>query len=137
MRYQTEQSRRILSLLQQNKTRHLTAEEVYTLLKAQGDPVGQTTVYRQLEKLCLSGTVRKFSGADGGSACFQLVENGAVCQTHYHLKCIGCGKLLHTECNLLDTLSAHILADHGFQIDGSRTVFYGLCADCAKKEGKC
>ncbi len=136
MAYQTAQSRRILAVLRENKARHLTAEEVYLLLKEQGTPVGQTTVYRHLEKLCAEGTLRKFAGADGGGACFQFAENGAVCKEHYHLKCTSCGALLHAECDFLDELSAHILADHGFTIDGSRTVLYGLCAACAEKENR-
>lgn len=134
MAYQTAQSRRILAVLEENKERHLTAEEVYLLLKEQGAAVGQTTVYRHLEKLCTEGTLRKFSGADGGGACFQLAENGTVCKAHYHLKCTACGALLHAECDFLDELSAHIRADHGFIIDGSRTVLYGLCTACAEKE---
>lgn len=136
MAYQTAQSRRILALLQENKTRHLTAEEVYLLLKEKGETVGQTTVYRQLERLCEQGAVRKFAGADGGSACFQFTENGTVCKAHYHLKCTACGKLLHAQCEFLNELSDHIRAEHGFAVDGSRTVLYGLCADCAKKENK-
>lgn len=134
MAYQTAQSRRILTLLQENKERHLTAEEVYLLLKEKGETVGQTTVYRHLEKLCAEGVVRKFAGADGGGACFQLAENGTVCKAHYHLKCTACGALFHAECDFLDELSNHIRADHGFLIDGGRTVLYGLCADCVKKE---
>lgn len=136
MAYQTAQSRRILALLQENKTRHLTAEEVYLLLKEKGETVGQTTVYRQLEKLCGQGVARKFAGANGGSACFQFTENGAVCKAHYHLKCTACGKLMHAQCEFLNELSDHIRAEHGFSVDGSRTVLYGLCADCAKKENK-
>lgn len=134
MAYQTAQSRRILALLQENKARHLTAEEVYFLLKEKGETVGQTTVYRQLEKFFSEGVVRKFAGTDGGGACFQLAENGEVCKAHYHLKCTACGALFHAECDFLDELSDHIRAEHGFVIDGSRTVLYGLCADCVKKE---
>ncbi len=133
MGYKTRQSVEILSLLAENKERHLTAEEVYLLLKSRGESVGQTTVYRHLERLCEAGKVRKFAGADGGGACFQLAENGEVCRAHYHLKCTACGALLHAECDFLNALSEHIQKEHGFAVDNGRTVFYGLCADCAKK----
>lgn len=135
MVYQTRQSKRILEELQKNKERHLTAEEIYLRLKESGGGVGQTTVYRQLEKLCEQGTVRKYLSGTG-SACFQLVEQGAQCHTHYHLKCTACGKLIHTECAVLNALSEHIQAEHGFSMDSSKTVFYGLCAACAQKENK-
>lgn len=134
MAYKTRQSECILHILEQNKHRHLTAEQIYFLLQECGSPVGQTTVYRQLEKLSKEGKVRKFSGGDGDSACFQLAEDVGACHDHYHLKCTECGKLYHAECDFLKELSAHIEKVHGFQIDGSRTVFYGLCADCAKEK---
>lgn len=134
MAYKTRQSAVIEQLLQDNRDRHLTAEEVYRLLRAQGESVGQTTVYRHLEKLCALGTVRKYRSGDGG-ACFQLAESREGCHTHYHLKCTACGKLLHAQCSFLNALSEHILAEHQFVVDGSKTVLYGLCADCAQKEG--
>lgn len=133
MAYKTRQSAEILSLLAQNRERHLTAEEIYFLLKSKGETVGQSTVYRQLERLFSEGKVRKFAGADGLGACFQYAENGVVCRAHYHLKCVACGCLLHAECGFLNTLSEHIQKEHGFTVDNGRTVFYGLCADCAEK----
>lgn len=133
MAYKTRQSAEILSLLTQNKERHLTAEEVYMALKNKGEQIGQTTVYRQLERLFSEGRVRKFAGAQGCGACFQYAENGEVCHAHYHLKCVSCGCLLHAECDFLNTLSEHIQKEHGFTVDNGRTVLYGLCAACTEK----
>lgn len=135
MPYKTKQSESIERLLWENRARHLTAEELYRLLREAGVSIGQTTVYRHLDKLCADGTVRKFLGGDSG-ACYQLTQGGDACRAHYHLKCTACGKLIHAQCAYLDTLSAHIQKEHGFLVDGSKTVLYGLCSDCAKKEGK-
>lgn len=135
MVYKTKQSESIERLLRENRGRHLTAEELYRLLQEAGESVGQTTVYRHLDKLCAQGTVRKFLGGDGG-ACYQLAGSDESCRTHYHLKCTACGKLFHAQCNFLNALSEHIRKEHGFSVDGSKTVLYGLCDTCAKKEGK-
>ena len=35
------------------------------------------------------------------------------------------------ECHMLDELSQHLEGAHGFRIEPSRTVLYGLCAKCA------
>ena len=86
-----------------------------------------------LKKLCASGEVRKFTGGDGDSACYQYAGKNAECREHYHLKCTECGKLIHAECKFLSELSAHIYNEHGFKVDGSRTVLYGVCGDCLKK----
>lgn len=133
MTYKTRQSALILQVLEENRDRHLTAEEIYLLLKERGEPVGQTTVYRHLEKLCADATVRKYAGGDGDSACFQLAD-AKNCKMHYHLKCTACGRLFHTECAYLNTLSEHIKNEHGFLVDSSKTVLYGLCKTCAKEK---
>ena len=61
----------VFDILLENKDRHLTADEIFEKLRKSGESVGKTTIYRHLEKLCTSGEVRKFTGGDGDSACYQ------------------------------------------------------------------
>ena len=44
------------------------------------------------------------------------------------------GKLIHMHCDELPELQKHILQHHGFAIDPVRTIFYGVCSDCAKEK---
>lgn len=133
MNYNTKQSMLILEYIKANADRHLTADEISEGLK---NLVGKATVYRNLERLCGSGTVRKYILTDGKSACYQYAD----CEPHtrhFHLKCLECGRLYHLECEHLTELDEHIRAHHGFSVDPSRTVFYGTCKECMKaKEGK-
>ncbi len=133
MQYKTKQRDAILDLLRKNNDRHMTADDIYTSLMGSGVKVGKTTVYRYIEALVNEGAVRRYDNGGTGGACFQIVENGS-CQTHYHLRCTGCGKLFHLQCGLVRELQQHVLKDHGFAIDGSRTVFYGLCRECIEKK---
>ena len=55
------------------------------------------------------------------------------CHDHFHMKCLKCGRLFHLECDHLKDIAAHISKMHDFTIDSSRTVFYGICGECAKK----
>ena len=123
MSYNTKQSKMVFDILLENKDRHLTADEIFEKLRKSGESVGKTTIYRHLEKLCASGEVRKFTGGDGDSACYQYAGKNAECREH-----------IHAECKFLSELSAHIYNEHGFKVDGSRTVLYGVCGDCLKKE---
>ncbi|MEG0545611.1 MAG: Fur family transcriptional regulator [Oscillospiraceae bacterium] len=132
--YTTKQSELVLQCLKDNKETHLTAEKVYSVLKENNMGVGRTTVYRHLEKLYSDGIIKKFIGGDGDSACFQYSDCGKVNHSHYHLKCTCCGALFHTECEFLGDLSKHILTEHNFIVDGSKTVLYGLCSECAKSQ---
>ena len=94
------------------------------------------------EKLEQDGLVRRYSLDDRGSACWQYAgTDGAAgaCRHHFHLKCTECGTLFHLNCDHLQEIAAHVASEHGFCIDPARTVFYGICADCAvlneQKEG--
>ncbi|MBQ2313937.1 MAG: hypothetical protein II187_03455, partial [Treponema sp.] len=44
-----------------------------------------------------------------------------------------CGKLFHLECRELEDIQRHLAAGHGFALNPFRTVFYGLCSECAGK----
>lgn len=132
MGYETKQSRLVSEFLKANADRHYSAEEVYFALVKGGGHIGRTTVYRQLDKLVDDGRVRKFSSGDNDACCYQFC-NPDVCHNHYHLKCSGCGKLIHTECDFLDKLSSHIFSEHRFVVDSSQTVLYGLCPDCQER----
>ena len=74
MSYNTKQSKMVFDILLENKDRHLTADEIFEKLRKSGESVGKTTIYRHLEKLCASGEVRKFTGGDGDSACYQYAS---------------------------------------------------------------
>ena len=131
--YRTKQSELVLSCLKNNSQRHLTVEEISDILKAENTPVGSATIYRNADKLVSEGIVRKYSSDSKMSACFQFVSEKG-CSNHFHLKCTNCGKLFHASCPVLDSIGEHILSHHGFFVDNTRTVFYGLCKDCNKTE---
>ncbi|MCI8756980.1 MAG: transcriptional repressor [Oscillospiraceae bacterium] len=132
--YKTKQRQRVLNYLMANSHRHITVEDAAEDLRHKGEPVGKTTIYRYFERLVEDGLVRKFT-AEGESACFQYIA-GDTCQEHFHLKCVDCGKLFHLECAYLEQLEQHIFDVHHFTIHSGRTVFYGLCEDCAQKASK-
>ena len=138
--YQTKQGAQLLDYLKSHAGRHITAAELIHALAENGTPMGAATVYRRLEKLEAEGLVRRFALDDRGSACWQYIDPDAPaadCHAHFHLKCTACGELYHLDCDHLHEIAAHVAADHGFAIDPSRTVFYGVCADCTeKKENK-
>ena len=132
--YQTKQKTQILEYLESHPERHITAAELLVALAQSGTPIGSATVYRQLERLEAQGLVRRYALDDRGSACWQFAGSSDVhgdCCSHFHLKCTRCGTLFHLDCGHLHGIAAHVESDHGFSIDLSRTVFYGVCAACS------
>ena len=110
--YKTKHREELLDYLKSIPGQHITAGEICNCLKTKGSTIGTATVYRQLEKLVDHCTKEK---------C-------------YHCKCESCGKLIHMDCDEIEAFTEHLSEHHGFRIDPYRTVFYGLCGDCVKKE---
>ncbi len=131
--YNTKQRDKIIFCIKSFGDSHFTAAELFERLAADGIPVGQATVYRMLELLSERGEIRKYTLDGKGASCYQNEMQGGDCALHFHLKCLDCGRLLHTDCSELSKISSHLLSEHGFSIDSSKTVFYGTCPVCSGK----
>ena len=131
--YKTKQKEILLECLNENKDIHMTASDILVYLRAKGHTVGMSTVYRQLDKLAAGGYVRKYIIDESSPACYQYIGGTVDCTEHFHLKCNVCNKLIHTDCSMMKKISEHLLESHGFAVDSSKTLLYGVCEDCAKK----
>lgn len=131
--YNTRQKELILEFLRDNSSEHITVQKICNFMNNAGTPVGTATVYRQLSRLVEKGLVRKYVLDERSGACYQYIGNSAGCGEHYHLKCVSCGKLIHLDCKFLNGINLHILQEHGFVVDNSKTVFYGQCRECRER----
>lgn len=133
--YKTKQRQIILDYLAHVRRQHITAAEICEHFRKCKIQISPATVYRHLEKFISDGIVRKYYMDGIPGACFQYIGICEDCESHIHFKCVECGCLICVECEKLDDLRAHFSHEHGFQIDSAKTVFYGKCPDCLKKEG--
>lgn len=135
--YKTKQQELLFSYLREMQGKHFTAEDVRAHFEAKNISIGIATIYRQLEKLVAEGKIQKYFIDDHSAACFEYDgENCDASEQHFHLKCELCGRLIHLECEELEELGGHLKTEHGFVINPLRTVFYGVCTDCASKKEK-
>lgn len=132
MKYNTKQRELILDFLSSSRDKHIKADEIIEYLKNSDTPVGKSTVYRYLDALVEQNIIRKYTIEDGIGACYQFIENNKACSEHYHLKCSNCGELFHVSCEFMDEINEHIYKEHGFKVDSSKTVFYGICNKCGE-----
>ena len=72
--YKTRQRSLILSYLDSNRDRHITAEEIITHFRSKGTKIGKSTVYRYLNLLLEKGIIRKYLRGDGPTACYCYVD---------------------------------------------------------------
>lgn len=131
--YKTRQKEQILQYLTTHTGEHVTAQELSRHLEADGTHVGTATIYRCLDQLVTDGLLRKYTFDNRTCACYEYLPHSELCRRHFHLKCMICGTLYHVTCEHLDGLESHILEHHGFRIDQSKTVLYGVCAACQEE----
>ena len=134
MSYTTKQQQAVLACLSQRQEAPISAAELAEALRRSGHPVGLATIYRQLEKLESSGLVHKVSTAEG--ALYQYCDRAADGRECLLLRCTGCGRIVHLDCDHLRPFYDHLRHHHGFTIDHHASVLAGLCGQCAHRGGE-
>ena len=111
----------------QSRCDHPTADMIYMDIRKEIPNISLGTVYRNLSLLADHGMIIRLS-IDGKAERFDCITG-----THYHFVCQECGEVEDLEIQLP---TINDVAQEGFtgQITGHNTFFYGLCADCLKKQ---
>ncbi|MBM6846344.1 Fur family transcriptional regulator [Bacillus licheniformis] len=130
----TPQREATVRVLLENEEDHLSAEDVYLLVKEKSPEIGLATVYRTLELLTELKVVDKINFGDGVSR-YDLRKEGAA-HFHHHLVCMECGSVVEIEEDLLEDVEEIIEKDWKFKIKDHRLTFHGICHDCQQKESE-
>jgi Fur family transcriptional regulator, ferric uptake regulator len=115
---------KILNLFENSDVRHLTAEDVYKVLLAEGMDIGLATVYRVLTQFEQAGILIRHH-FESGKAVFELNQGGH----HDHLVCIQCGHVEEFVDAEIERRQTKIAKDRGFTIHEHSLQIY---ADCIK-----
>jgi len=128
--YTTRHGKAVLVCLMDFEPSYVTAAQVQEHLRRQNVAISRPTVYRQLERLVSSGRARKhlFDGVSVNN--YQYVDSAQAVSESYNLICEVCERAYSIQCEEVDQVSQHVFTEHGFQINESKTVFYGKCRDC-------
>lgn len=118
---------KILQLLENSETRHLSAEDVYKALIDQGEEVGLATVYRVLTQFESAGLVMRHR-FEGGHSVFEL----HTVEHHDHIVCSKCGKVEEFFDEIIEERQDKIAAEYGFEITDHSLYLYGICGECQK-----
>lgn len=105
---------------------HLSAEDLYQLVKAEDPSVGFTTVYRTLKLLAECGLAREEGLGDDRMRYEHLYNH----QHHDHLICTACGRLIEFYSDVIERKQDEIAAEHGFKPTRHSLRIWGLCSDC-------
>ena len=119
---------KILEMLENSETRHLSAEDVYKLLLESGEEIGLATVYRVLTQFESAGLVARHH-FEGGHSMFELNEG----DHHDHILCVKCGRVDEFMDETIEKRQRQIAQDAGYEITDHSLYIYGICPDCRGK----
>ncbi|MFF2481863.1 Fur family transcriptional regulator [Paenibacillus sp. NPDC058071] len=127
----TSQREATVRVLLENEKDHLSAEDVFLLIKPKYPEIGLATVYRTLELLSELHIVEKVNFGDG-AARFDLRSNDQA-HHHHHLICTKCGTVEEIKEDWLLPLENRVQAEFGFTVTDHRLDFQGICKACKAK----
>ena len=117
---------KILEILESSEGgRHMSAEEVYDVLRAQDEKIGLATIYRVLTQFEAAGLVTRHN-FEGGHAVFELNEG----EHHDHILCVKCGRVEEFVDETIEQRQQAIAKEHGFTITDHSLTIYGVCEVC-------
>ncbi|MEP7208949.1 MAG: ferric iron uptake transcriptional regulator [Casimicrobiaceae bacterium] len=123
---------KIINLFETSQVRHLSAEDVYRQLLAEGLDIGLATVYRVLTQFEQAGLLTRHH-FESGKAVFELNEG----HHHDHLMCINCGRVEEFYDAEIEKRQTRIARDRGFEIKEHALYLYAECVKprCPHRRG--
>jgi Fur family ferric uptake transcriptional regulator len=133
--YNTEQKKMLLDFLERHHDSSYTIDEIVDGLKvAAGENApGRSTVYRLMTRLVEERHVQRFAGEGSRRFLYRIIADDH-CRNHLHLKCLGCGKILHLDRETSDALLKSVKEIKDFSISEEDTLLFGNCAACRTGE---
>lgn len=132
--YNTQQKKELMDFLKKHPEHAYTIDDIAEGMKADpefANPPGKSTIYRLMPGLAEENLVKCFSAGRGTKTTYQIM-GGESCHFHIHLKCTGCGRLLHMSDEASRAISGNLLDTSGFRLDVGRTTLFGLCRSCTE-----
>lgn len=123
---------KVLQIFHAADRRHLSAEDVYKALLAEGSDIGLATVYRVLMQFVQAGLLER-RHFEGDKAVFELNEG----RHHDHMVCLRCGRVEEFVDAEIERRQQQIAAERGFELQAHALSLYGLCSrpECRRPGG--
>lgn len=116
----------ILSCLRRTEE-HLTAEQIFLLVKQEEPGIALATVYNNLNRLCQTGEIRRVSVAG------QTDRYDRTVKPHGHLICDRCGSITDA---VLPELLPELERQLHTRLSAYELNLHYLCPDCRRAEEK-
>ncbi len=123
----TNQRELILTKVRESR-QHLSADELYELVKKDMPRISLATVYRNLEILSEAGLIKKLE-ISGRQKRFDYDVSD-----HDHIYCVKCHRIDNLDTERMSLTSVPEEAKRGYAVSGYRLEVAGICPECQKNE---
>lgn len=106
-----------------------SAQELHDQLRARGESIGLTTVYRNLQALSASGQIDVLWDGSG-----EIRYRHCSTGHHHHLVCRQCGTTVEVQAEPVERWAARVADQHGFAEVNHTVEVFGRCADCRRQD---
>jgi Fur family transcriptional regulator, ferric uptake regulator len=113
---------KVLEMFQKTTQRHMSAEDVFKMLLAEGADVGLATVYRVLMQFEQAGILSR-THFETGKAVFELNEG----KHHDHLVCLDCGRVEEFFDAEIEKRQKAVAHARGFELQDHALALYAAC----------
>ena len=110
-----------------NSDAHPTAQDLFEQLHPRLPSLSQATVYNTLQTLVRHGLIQKIGAAGDGA-----IHYDANPTPHINLICTRCHCVEDFFGVSLDGFAEQVIARSGYQVQGVRIAYYGLCPRCQR-----
>lgn len=115
-----------------NTERHLTANELYEILRKKYPKIGYATVYRAMKVITGAGLAEEIEFGDGA----KRYEHKYGHEHHDHLICVECGKFVEAMNPEIEKLQKKLASIHEFTLLRHKMHLFGVCKNCSRKNKK-
>src|SRR6195256_3346384 len=105
---------------------HLSADDLFDLVRRQAPGIGRATVYRTLQWMVEAGIARK---VDFGEGRFRF-EHSYRQPRHFHLICKTCHRSFEFLSSDIEALVEEVASARSFSPSQSVVQIYGTCEEC-------
>lgn len=129
----TKQREIIFKALKESSPKHVTPEELFSIVREKNKQVGIATIYRTLNIFDELGIVNKQEFTDNAYT-YELIDSSN--SHHDHIICTNCGKIIEDECISTNQLKKELKQRYDFDLNYYSLRIYGTCSECQKSRSK-
>ncbi len=120
----TPQRELILRIFQDSVDRHLSAEDIFDIMKSKNEQISLATTYRTLRMLVKMNVLRELDFAETHKH-YELIDENA--SPHHHIICLNCNKTIEFEDDEVNNLGRAIAQKYGVEIVDMQFQIFANC----------